>query len=113
MQLTDLKIDDYYYAEYSDHTEFAIVKGTEGRRANLYVNSDENKNSFWKFNQSSAHKNIRLATEQEIHWLDCCIKQNTFISYNEAIETFVPFRTSNPEADKDLEPIYKRLLNVS
>ena len=109
MQLTDLKPDDYYYAEYSVHTEFAIVKGTEGKRSNLYVNSGENKNSFWKFNQSSAFKNLRLATPQEIHWLDCCIDNNKFVSYEDAMLTFVDL---NYQQDSEYNNILIKLLTT-
>lgn len=30
------------------------------------------------------------ATEEEKHWLETCIKENKFISYEEAMETFIP-----------------------
>jgi hypothetical protein len=111
MQLTDLKPDDYYYAEYSDHTEFAIVKGTEGKRSNLYVNSDENKNSFWKFNNCSAFKNLRLATPQEIHWLECCIEKRIFISFEEALKSFVD-SSINYQQDSEYNNILIKLLTT-
>lgn len=109
MELKDLKSDDYYYAEYTGNGEFVIVKGTEGARPNLYVNSDENKNSFWKFNQSSAFKNLRLATPQEIHWLECCIEKRIFISFEEALKSFID-PSINYQQDPELSNILIKLL---
>lgn len=90
MELKDLKSDDYYYAEYTGNGEFVIVKGTEGTRPNLYINFDRNTKSFWKHNQASAKTNIRLATLEEIHWLDCCITKNDFVEYEIALKAFTP-----------------------
>jgi hypothetical protein len=114
MQLEDLKSDDYYYAEYIDINGWCIVKGSpvNGRRPNIYINSINHNQSYSFDNSCAAKKNIRLATEEEIHWLDCCIEKNEFIEFEEAMKTFIPFRKSNPEADKNLEPIYKKLLNL-
>ncbi len=114
MKLEDLKSDDYYYGEYKDMDGYCIVKGppVNGIRPNIYINSIRYRKAYTPTNNCSVDKNIRLATEEETHWLNCCIENNKFIEFEEAMKTFIPFRQSNPKADKDLEPIYKRLLNV-
>jgi len=33
---------------------------------------------------------LRLATSEEKHWLEVCIAANSFISYEEAMKTFIP-----------------------
>lgn len=43
MNKQDLKIDDYYYAEYHSNEDlpgYCIVKGTIGQRPNLYTGSN-------------------------------------------------------------------------
>lgn len=110
MEFKDLHPDDYYYAEYTDNTEFAIVKGTDGKRPNIYVNSNKDVESFWTYNQASARKNIRLATPQEIHWLDCCINNGDFISYEDAMLTFVD-STINYQQDSEYNNILIKLLS--
>lgn len=110
MQLEDLKPDDYYYAEYTNPDEKVIVKGTCGSRPNLFISPTIQ--TFWANNDSGAKNNIRLASEEEIHWLDCCIEANDYISFEDALLSFIPIRKPNPEADKDLEIIYKKLLNL-
>lgn len=110
MELKDLKSDDYYYAEYAGDGEFVIVKGTCGFRPNLFTSPT--KQSFWANNESAAKNNIRLASEEEIHWLDCCIKANEYISFEEALLSFIPIRESDPEENKELKLIYKKLLNL-
>lgn len=102
MELKDLKSDDYYYAEYTGDGEFVIVKGTEGTRPNLYVNSERGTTSFWNRNQASAKKNIRLATLEEIHWLDCCIELGHAISFKEAMKSFKINTKDDPELAKIL-----------
>lgn len=108
MEFKDLHPDDYYYAEYTDNTEFAIVKGTDGKRPNIYVDSNKDVKSFWTYNQASARKNIRLATPQEIHWLDCCINNGDFISYEDAMLTFV--EPINYQQDTEYNNILIKLL---
>lgn len=89
MNKKDLKKDDYYYAEYfytNNNGNYCIVKGTTGARYNLYTKN----NSFYSQNDCMARFNIRLATIEEKHWLDCCIANKKFISKEEAMKTFKP-----------------------
>lgn len=112
MELKDLKSDDYYYAEYTGDGEFVIVKGTEGTRPNLYVNSERGTTSFWNRNQASAKKNIRLATPEEIHWLDCCIAKKDFVEYEIALKTFTPPPLINFQQDSEYNKILIKLLTT-
>jgi len=51
----------------------------------------------------------RLATIEECWWLETCITIGDYIEFERAMGTF---RTPKPDADKDLDIIYKKLLNV-
>lgn len=89
MNKQDLKVDDYYYAEYSHTTMpgFCIVKGTRNiNRPNLYTEDKQ----FYMKNNCMASQNIRLATPEEKHWLDKCIELNKFITKEEAMKSFIP-----------------------
>lgn len=48
----------------------------------------------------------RLATDEERHWLDTCIKANKFIPYNEAILSYI----TNTKDDPELSNILIKLL---
>ena len=111
MELKDIKADNYYVAYYYNEPypvvikayedgNFTYSKGVARRREKNYY--------YYNGNSFSCDKNIRLATEEEIHWLNCCIEQHKFIKYDEAMLTFEKFIKST----ENLELIYKRLLNV-
>jgi len=36
------------------------------------------------------YDNLRLATPEEKHWLETCIQQDKYVSYEEAMKTFIP-----------------------
>ena len=50
---------------------------------NVFRKPPENPGNFW-INE------IRLATPGEKHWLNCCITANKFITFEEAMKTFIP-----------------------
>ena len=112
MELEDLKPDDYYYAEYknSNPIESVIVKGTEGKRSNIYIN---NRNSrFWLQNKPEANQNIRLATLKEIHWIEECIRMKVYVSFEEAMESFHTKPIEDIKDDPELNEILIRLLTI-
>lgn len=37
-----------------------------------------------------SYNNIRLATPEEKHWLESCIEEDKFITFEEAVKTFIP-----------------------
>lgn len=88
MTFEELNDNDYYYAEYSSipHQSYCIIKGKNGARPGLYTGQQ----MYSTFNGWGADKNIRLATTEEKHWLDECIRLNRYISKEEAMNTFVP-----------------------
>jgi hypothetical protein len=85
--INSLPENAYYYSQYyeCEYNQFCIVKGTKGNRPNIFMN----KNGFGEFyssNQCSAYEKIRLATKDEIKWLDACIAANKFIPKEEALK---------------------------
>ncbi len=50
----------------------------------------ESKNIFNNNGGNFVIKELRLATPQEKHWLNMCIEADKFISYEEAMKTFIP-----------------------
>lgn len=112
MELEDLKENDYYCADYEDKSEWVLVKGINGGRPNIYKNNDKNILTFWNINHPSADRNIRLATKKEIYWLDECIKQDKFISFEEAMKSFEePIIIYDNKPDPELNEILIKLLN--
>lgn len=61
-------------------------------------------NRFEDVNYNFTIRNIKIASPAETAWLAYCIKNNSYIPYEE-------FYTPNKNESKDLEPIYKKLLN--
>ena len=51
---------------------------------------DLKNNSDFKTNWFLSYSDMREATSEEKHWLETCIKENKFISYEEAMKTFIP-----------------------
>ena len=47
-----------------------------------------NKDQSWCYKGN--HRTYRLATPEEKHWLETCIKENKFVSYEEAMKSFIP-----------------------
>jgi len=56
-------------------TKYCVVNTQEYFRSNLRC--------YWT-------KGLRHATPEEKHWLNTCIEQNKFVSYEEAMKTFIP-----------------------
>jgi len=76
-----------------------------------YISIDRTNFSFNSARNTNP-QNIRLATPEEKHWLLCCVKAVAYISFEDALLSFTPIREPNLEEIKELEPIYKRLLNI-
>jgi hypothetical protein len=76
MTLKDVKIEEYYYAEYRPD-KFAIIKPNQnGSFKDCKGFSDK---SYYRTNCWSCKNNLRLATKHEKQWLDLCIKHNKFM----------------------------------
>lgn len=61
-------------------------------------------------NSSHGWANSILATIEEQHWLDCCIKEDNFITKEEAMLSFINPTEIPLGPDPSLESIYKKLL---
>lgn len=82
-----LKNGDVFVSELSN----CHFLNKEGSKFSLDLKTDNtirlenlNKNSEFSYN------NIRIATPEEKYWLEVCIAANSFISYDEAMKTFIP-----------------------
>lgn len=57
---------------------------------NYSINTSEKAgNNFNKLSYHGWKKDIKLATPEQKHWLNECIKADKYISYEEAMKTFV------------------------
>ena len=54
---------------------------------------------------------LRLATPEEIHWLETCVYLKQYVSFETAMLNFNEINRPYKNESKDLEPIYKKLLN--
>lgn len=95
MELKDVKKDNYYYAEYNDKISRIIKPINDSNFRNSpgvgegWGPGFTGRSVCFFFNNSwSCNQNIRLATPEEKHWLYCCIKENKYISKEEALKTF-------------------------
>ena len=62
-----------------------------GTGYSLHLNLDNTiKNQVLYINSGFAYNNMRLATPEEKHWLNTCIQANKFITFEEAMKTFIP-----------------------
>lgn len=114
MQLTDCLDNEIYYWESS---EFKYInwykKPNNNSNANIKCYISITSEIFEpKSGMNNYLTNIRIATPEEKHWLLCCMKANKYISLEDALLSFIPVKKSNLEEIKDLELIYKRLLNI-
>lgn len=83
----ELKNGDVFVSQMSHH-HFLNKYGT-GYGLHLNLDNTIKKQVLYR-NGGFAYKNIRLATPEEKHWLNTCIEQDTFITFEEAMKTFIP-----------------------
>lgn len=87
MKEKDVKKDNFYYAEYKPG-DFAIIKA---ERNGSLCGSGFRKEEYYKVNGWSCNENIREATKEERHHLECCIKENRFVPKEEALKSLNRF----------------------
>jgi len=83
------------------HYSFRVIEKGSTNRFN--VNDD----SCFNKNDSHAWSKSKLATPEEIQWLNLCIEQDKYIPFEEALLFYTH------KSDSSLEPIYKKLLNIN
>jgi hypothetical protein len=89
LQKQDLKEGGIYIAKQKVGVDKYIVKITNNMCSCFNIYS-YNKFLYRNGNFSSISLNFYEATLEEKHWLEECIKADKFISYEEAMKTFVP-----------------------
>ena len=83
----ELKDGDVFVSQMS-HNHFLNKYGTG---YSLHLNLDNTiKNQVLYRGGGFAYNNMRLATSEEKHWLNCCITADKFITFEEAMKTFIP-----------------------
>lgn len=86
MNKSELISGEYYYAEYCSGF-YAIIKCSNS--GDFTISSGLSSHElYFLSNNWSCNKNIRLATANEKHWLNECIRLNKFITKQEAMKTF-------------------------
>lgn len=105
MNKEDLKQGEYYFKDtglsdvvfiHNDITTESSIK------ANYYLQVIRSSNSYYfeKDVQLSCN-NLRLATPEEKHWLNECIRLNKFITKQEAMKTFTKFKVGDWVGDSE------------
>jgi hypothetical protein len=83
----DLKDGDVFVAQLS-HNHFMNKMGTG---YNLHLKTDDTIRVKVLYKGGGfSYDNMRLATPEEKHWLEECIKADKFIEYDEAMKSFIP-----------------------
>ena len=88
---------EIYHVQDGDFWMIGLVTKSNNGDNNWSLRGDAtyitSKNKF-EINTSWAYKSdtrtYRLATPEEKHWLNCCITANKFITFEEAMKTFIP-----------------------
>ena len=88
---------EIYHVQDGDFWMIGLVTKSNNGDNNWSLRGDAtyitSKNKF-EINTSWAYKSdtrtYRLATPNEKHWLNCCITANKFITFEEAMKTFIP-----------------------
>ena len=90
LQKSDLKEGEIYVSNpsYSNSNpyEFLNKHSLSGRGYGLNLKSKNDFRSNWYL----SYNNMREATPEEKHWLETCIKVDQFVSYEEAMKSFIP-----------------------
>jgi hypothetical protein len=90
MSIEDLK-EGEYYSTIDNFENKSVFISNKLREYKYFVSTGLWKNGSWS--GQNIEKNIKLANEQEKHWLNECIKKDKFISYEESQKTFQkPFK---------------------
>ena len=82
-----LKNGDVFVSQMS-RNHFLNKYGT-GYSLNLNLDNTIKNQVLYRYS-GFAYNNMRLATPEEKHWLNECIKLDKFITFEEAIKTFIP-----------------------
>ena len=115
MQLEDIIGGQYYAAHYIGESHPTIIKalndGSFKRSSGLYSRNQEIQYHFITDNSFACKEHIRLATPQEVHWINCCINNhNQFVEFDEAMLTFV--EATNYQQDSEYNNLLIKLLTT-
>ena len=90
--------DEVYYVEDPNHWMIGLVTlpnngdnnglALRGRATIITKREIFSKDTDWCY--KDLNRTYRLATPNEKHWLNCCITANKFITFEEAMKTFIP-----------------------
>lgn len=85
MKLEHLNI---YYCEYNGIPTLFKYDDTLPEGNVIFIYKDKLSNSSWAYWKQS--KNLRLATPDECHWLNECIRESRYIAKEKALKTYKP-----------------------
>lgn len=115
MELNDIIGGQYYAAHYIGESHPTIIKalndGSFKASLGLYPRNNEIQYRFITNNSFACSKDIRLATPQEVHWINCCVNNhNQFVEFDEAMLTFID-PSINYQQDTEYNNILIKLLS--
>ncbi len=89
LEKKDLIIGEVYKHENGNLVKYQFDGDINGKIKGSYIGNNANK--FYKQPDNNFTIScLKLATPEEKHWLNTCIEADKFISYEEAMKTFVP-----------------------
>ena len=90
LQKSDLKNGEIYICIIPRINIKYLIEKTENLMCNnIEISTSKNK-LFYGGNFNGSNNQFFEATPEEKHWLETCIKENKFVSYEEAMKTFIP-----------------------
>lgn len=114
IELQNVLANNYYAAYYDIDNYPTIIKTTRDGGfwscTGMRRDNKESEYSFYTNNSFGCSKDIRKATPEEKHWLDCCIKKGNIVSFKEAMSSYIP--NSKLEKDPALAEILIKLLKL-
>lgn len=106
MQLSDIIANNYYAAHYPGELYPTIIKtkkdGEFAYATGIAKRLNQDYYILYKNNSFACKDKIRLATLEEIHWLNCCIELKYAIPFEEAMKSFNLKTKDDPELAKIL-----------
>ena len=106
MQLSDIIAGNYYAAHYPGELYPTIIKAKKNgefcNSTGIAKRLNQDYYVLYTNNSFVCKDDIRLATLEEVHWLNCCIELGHEVSFEEAMKSFNIKTEDDPELAKIL-----------
>jgi len=106
MKLPKLIIGEIYYCKVFNKEYLFRYESKSGGVYHIQFNKPYYSDLSWDFWTDKTLTEIEIASSEQKHWLNECIKINKYISYDEAILSYI----TNTKDDPELSNILIKLL---